>query len=99
MDGHQKNGDYVSISEIDSIETLYEQMIAELEYAGLEIGYKSVKDNWYVISYTNGSGIIYQKSITTSDFLANLIIEYTEELREKYAPIVDFAAETFIIEN
>src|SRR5699024_2272821 len=53
------NGDYVTTSEVNSIEAIYEEEIADLEYAGFKIGYESVKDNWYVISYTNESHIVY----------------------------------------
>src|SRR5699024_9292450 len=93
------NGDYVTILEVDSIEAIYEQEIADLEGTGLEVSYKSMKDNWYVISYTNGSHIVYQKSIMASDFLATLMIEYPESVQEKYAPIVEHATETFSIDN
>ena len=91
------NDDYVTISEVDSIEAIYEQEIADLEGTGLEVGYKSMKENSYVISYTNELHIVYQKSIIASDFLATLMIEYPESVQEKYAPIVEQQLKLFLL--
>src|SRR5699024_386175 len=93
------NGDYITISEVDSIETIYKQEIADLEGIGLDVVYKSMTYNWYVISYTNGSNIVYQKSIMASYSLATLMIEYPESVHEKCAPIVEDATESFSIDN
>ncbi len=82
---------------IDSIETLYEGDVIALENAGYEIAYQTTSDNWYVISYAEGFNIIYQKSIMAEGFVANLLIEYPQELQNKYEPIVEHAADTFVI--
>ncbi|WP_080872049.1 hypothetical protein [Oceanobacillus timonensis] len=85
------------VNEVESIEPYYEGDLAEAEEEGGSISYQRQEDNWYVVSYHDGTNHIYKKSILGDDYIANLVIEYPADLQEEYEPMVERVSDTFSI--
>ncbi|MFD1064723.1 hypothetical protein [Oceanobacillus locisalsi] len=85
------------VNEVESIEPYYEGELAEAEEEGESISYQRQEDDWYVVSYNDGTNHIYKKSILGDDYIANLVIEYPADLQEEYEPMVERVSDTFSI--
>lgn len=85
------------IKDADSMDTFYERAVQDAEEDGNEISYKTLHDDWYVVSYVDGDNHVYKKSIMADDYMANLVIEYPAGLQEEYSPVVDHVSESFMI--
>ncbi|GGP10127.1 hypothetical protein [Oceanobacillus neutriphilus] len=83
--------------EEESIEPFYEYALAEAKEEGESVSYERLEDDWYVISYFDGTNNIYKKSILADDYIANLSIEYPADLQEEYETMVERVSETFQI--
>lgn len=80
-----------------SIESYYEYDVAEAEEESELVSYERLEDDWYVVSYFDGTNNIYKKSILADDYIANLLIEYPADLQEEYETMVERVSETFQI--
>ncbi|WP_040983993.1 hypothetical protein [Oceanobacillus jeddahense] len=88
---------YMTISEAGSIEPFYEGALLEAEEEGDSISYERLEDDWYAISYFDGTNNIYKKSILGDDYIANLHIEYPAELQDEYEEVVERVSDSFQI--
>lgn len=89
--------DSTFIKDAESIKVFYDKALSDLEEEGYSISYKKLDDDWYVISYFDGTNNVYEKSIMDDDFIANLSIEYPADLQEDYGPMVERVSDTFKI--
>jgi hypothetical protein len=59
------------------------------------VTYKRQKDNWFVISGYIGPKIFYQKTILSNDMFKTFYIEYPENQRHRYDPILSRLGKSF----
>jgi hypothetical protein len=59
------------------------------------VTYKRQKDNWFVISGYIGPKIFYQKTILSNDMFKTFYIEYAENQRQRYDPILSRLGNSF----
>jgi hypothetical protein len=59
------------------------------------VTYKTLKDNWFVVSGYNSGRIFYQKTIFHDDVLKTFLFEYDESEKARYDPIVKRLATSF----
>ena len=59
------------------------------------VTYKRQKDNWFVISGYIGPKIFYQKTILSNDMFKTFYIEYPENQRHRYDPILSRLGNSF----
>jgi hypothetical protein len=59
------------------------------------VTYKRQKDNWFVISGYIGPKIFYQKTILSNDMFETFYIEYAENQRQRYDPILSRLGNSF----
>ena len=87
------SGSHINVIEDnETIETYYNQA---LEYITGNISYQRLGSDWYVISYTDGSNIVYEKSIIGTDIISNLVISYPSNKQDYYGPMVTRISGTF----
>lgn len=96
--GLSKEDGSTFIRKAESIKPFYKKAVADAEEKG-SISYKKLNKDagWYVVSYTDGSDIHYEKSIMGDDFIAHLSIKYPADQQADYETVVKHAAETFAI--
>jgi hypothetical protein len=73
-----------------SIKDLYKQEARDVVTPKItkRVTYKRQKDNWFVISGYIGPKIFYQKTILSNDMFKTFYIEYPENQRHRYDPIL-----------
>ncbi len=76
-----------------TIETLYQEGQANADYT---ITYKAQKNNWYVLSGSKGSDVVYEKYFLKSDGSENVfVITYPQYREKEFDPIVTHISKSF----
>jgi hypothetical protein len=80
-----------------SIKDLYKQEARDVVTPKItkRVTYKRQKDNWFVISGYIGPKIFYQKTILSNDMFETFYIEYAENQRQRYDPILSRLGNSF----
>lgn len=81
------------INDGETIETYYEQ---ELNDIPVEITYKQLNTDWYVLSYNENGQIIYKKFFFGDHSANTFIITYPSSKQETYGPITTHISKTFV---
>lgn len=78
------------------IEDLYEAALAN--HPKLQITYKTIRDNWFVISGTDKEKgkIVYWKRVWGDNFVSDLRFEYTEKDKDNIEPYLSKISKLFI---
>ena len=80
------------LEENETIDTYYHQA---LSIATEPAAYHRLEDNWYVVSYSEGSNIIYEKAIINDEVIFIVNMTYPINQKEKYDEMVTRIAKTF----
>ena len=80
------------IEQNETIETYYNRALGN---ASGPVAYKRLGNNWYAISYTTGSNIVYEKSIINDGVIFTLNMTYPSSQKTKYDEMVTRVAKTF----
>ncbi|MFB5284952.1 hypothetical protein [Peribacillus sp. Hz7] len=59
------------------------------------IVYKRLGSDWYVISYKDGSHMVYEKAIIGEDIISTVVITYPSSKQEYYGPMITRILRTF----
>lgn len=60
-----------------------------------KVTYKRQKDNWFVVSGYIGPKIFYQKTFLSNDMFKTFYIEYPQNQRQRYDPILSRLGSSF----
>ena len=80
------------LEENETIDKYYQQA---LSIATEPVAYHRLGDNWYVVSYTVDSNIIYEKAIINDEVIFIVNMTYPISQKEKYDEMVTRIATTF----
>ncbi|PLS17482.1 hypothetical protein CVD28_13120 [Bacillus sp. M6-12] len=80
------------ISEGETIESYYQDDINSIP---VEIAYKRLAKDWYVLSYKENGRIYYKKVYFGQVAFNTFIISYSESMQETYGPVTEHIAKTF----
>ena len=81
-----------TVEENETIETYYNRA---LEYAAGTVSYQRLGNDWFVISYKDGSNTVYEKSIIGDDIISTLVITYPSNKQNDYESMVTQISSTF----
>lgn len=75
----------------ETVISAYEKAIKEHR----NISYKKQKGNWFVVSWSEGNTIFYQKSVVGKGSINTFIFEYPADEKSMYDPIVSVLNKSF----
>ena len=81
-----------TVEQNETIETYYNRALGD---ASGPIAYKRLANDWYAISYTTGSNIVYEKAIINDGVIFTLNMTYPTSQKKKYDKMVTRVAKTF----
>lgn len=81
-----------TVQQGETIGTYYKR---DMESIAVNIAYKRLADDWYVISYEEAGTIFYKKSFFGENSFNTFVISYPATKQEEYGPVTTHIAETF----
>ncbi|WP_409291332.1 hypothetical protein [Peribacillus sp. SCS-37] len=86
-------GSHINIIEDnETIETYYNRALDNLT---VPASYQKLGTDWYVVSYMDGSNIVYEKAVIGEDIISHLTITYPSRAKAFYDPMVTHVSKTF----
>jgi hypothetical protein len=86
-------GSHQSCVNGDTVEACYEEELASIP---VDVTYKKVSNDWYVLSYIDNGWIVYKKTFFGQSVSNSFMIKYPASLKEKFDPIVTHVSKTFV---
>ena len=80
---------------IKSVSEAYSDELQADEKAGIKVTYRVVKPGYFVVSGSGAGKIIYQKTVLVGDVFKTLRLEYPEDQKAVFDPIVSTMSDCF----
>lgn len=78
-----------------TFQTIDDAVKFEIENIGVDLSYKYIHDNWFVISYIKDGYIYYVKEYVGKGSTNTLLIRYPISLKEKYSRLIPILVSSF----